>query len=261
MGTRLVTTSGPVLEKGGDLAGILTNLQPGDVLFIDEIHALHRSVEEYLYQAMEDFVIDLMIDSGANARSVQLPVPRFTLCGATTRTGLLSEPFRSRFGFISRLDYYTPTTLGHIVERAATVLKVSIDADAAQEVGRRSRGTPRVANHLLRWVRDFAQIRANRYITLQIVQDALELLAIDSVGLEEMDRRMLSMMLDRYEGGPVGLSTIAASIGEEERTVEEVIEPYLLQIGYLERTPKGRVVTLKGRQHLTHTQVPCKEKI
>lgn len=250
MGTRLVTTSGPVLEKGGDLAGILTNLKEGDVLFIDEIHALSRSVEEYLYGAMEDYAIDLVIDAGPNARSVQLPLPRFTLCGATTRIGRLSEPFRTRFGFVSRLDYYTPELLTTILQRTACVLHVAMDADAAMEIAVRSRGTPRVANHLLKWVRDFAQIRANHYITLPVAKSALDLLAIDSMGLDEIDLKMLRVMVEHYEGGPVGLNTIAASIGEEEKTVEEVLEPYLLQIGYLQRTPKGRLVTLQGRRHL-----------
>jgi Holliday junction DNA helicase RuvB len=250
MGTNLVTTSGPIIEKAGDLAGILTSLQKGDVLFIDEIHRLNRTVEEYLYQAMEDFALDLMIDSGPNARSVQVKLNPFTLGGATTRLGLLTEPFRSRFAFTCRLDYYDALTLEKIIQRTARLLNVSIGSDAALEIARRARGTPRVANHLLRWVRDFAQMRTNNYIDQQVVDRALRMLAIDERGLDEMDMKMLQIMIDHYQGGPVGLNAIAASIGEEPTTIEEVYEPYLIMQGLLKRTPRGREVTALGYQHL-----------
>jgi holliday junction DNA helicase RuvB len=256
MGTNLVTTSGPIIEKAGDLAGILTSLQKGDVLFIDEIHRLNRTVEEYLYQAMEDFALDLMIDSGPNARSVQVKLNPFTLGGATTRLGLLSEPFRSRFAFTCRLDYYDALTLEKIIQRTARLLNVTIGSDAALEIARRARGTPRVANHLLRWVRDFAQMRTNNYIDQQVVDRALRMLAIDERGLDEMDMKMLQIMIDHYQGGPVGLNAIAASIGEEPATIEEVYEPYLIMQGLLKRTPRGREVTALGYQHLGKVPLP-----
>lgn len=250
MGTNLVVTSGPVIEKAGDLAGILTSLQVGDVLFIDEIHRLSRVVEEYLYQAMEDFSLDLMIDSGPNARSIQVKLNAFTLAGATTRLGLLSEPLRSRFAFTCRLDYYDPLTLEKIILRTARILNLSLSGDAALEIARRSRGTPRIANHLLRWVRDFAQMRTNNLVDREVVDRALRMLSIDERGLDEMDKKLLEAMIDHYQGGPVGLNAIAASIGEEPNTIEEVYEPYLIMQGLLKRTPRGREVTALGYQHL-----------
>lgn len=250
MGTNLVVTSGPVIEKAGDLAGVLTNLRRGDVLFIDEIHRMNRSIEEYLYQAMEDFTLDLMIDSGPNARSVQVKLEKFTLAGATTRLGLLSEPLRSRFAFTSRLDYYDAPTLVKILLRTACILNVALDAESALEIAKRARGTPRVANHLLRWVRDYAQMRSNNCISKEVVNQALMMLAIDERGLDEMDKKMLEVMINHYAGGPVGLSTIAASIGEEPSTIEEVYEPYLIMQGMLKRTPRGREVTSLAYQHL-----------
>lgn len=250
MGTNLIVSSGPVIEKAGDLAGLLTGLQIGDVLFIDEIHRLNRTVEEYLYQAMEDFSLDLMIDHGPNARSIQIKLNKFTLAGATTRLGLLSEPLRTRFAFTSRLDYYDSLTLEKIIQRTARILNVKLDREAALEIARRSRGTPRVANHLLRWVRDFAQMRTGNHIDQEVVDRALRMLAIDERGLDEMDKKMLQVMIDHYEGGPVGLNAIAASIGEEPSTIEEVYEPYLIMQGLLKRTPRGREVTALGYQHL-----------
>lgn len=250
MGSHLVVTSGPVLEKPGDLAGILTNLKPADVFFIDEIHRIPRAVEEYLYQAMEDFHLDLMLDSGPNARSVQIQLPHFTLVGATTRLGLLSEPFRARFGFTGRLDYYSPEKLQKIIQRTATVLQVKIDIDAALEIARRARGTPRVANQLLRWVRDYAQIKAEGYINRNIAQKALEMLSIDERGLDEMDKKLLLAMIQHHQGGPVGLNALSALLGEEPDTIEEVYEPFLVLQGLLRRTPRGREVTPLGYQHL-----------
>lgn len=250
MGTNLVVTSGPVIEKAGDLAGILTSLKEGDVLFIDEIHRLNRAVEEYLYQAMEDFALDLLIDNGPNARSVQVKLNRFTLAGATTRLGLLSEPLRSRFAFTCRLDYYDPPTLVKIILRTARILNLNLNGEAALEIANRSRGTPRVANHLLRWVRDFAQMRSNSQADRGIVVSALCMLSIDERGLDEMDKKILQIMIDHYQGGPVGLNAIAASIGEEPNTIEEVYEPFLILQGMLRRTPRGREVTSLGYQHL-----------
>jgi len=250
MGTNLVVTSGPVIEKAGDLAGILTGLKSGDVLFIDEIHRLNRSVEEYLYQAMEDFALDLMIDSGPNARSIQVKLNKFTLAGATTRLGLLSEPLRTRFGFTCRLEYYDALTLEKILQRTARILNLDMDHESAMEIARRSRGTPRVANHLLRWVRDFAQMRNNNKIDCHVVDRALQMLCIDAKGLDEMDIKMLQIMIDHYQGGPVGINAIAASVGEEPTTIEEVYEPYLILQGFLKRTPRGREVTQLGYRHL-----------
>lgn len=250
MGTNLVVTSGPVIEKAGDLAGVLTSLKTGDILFIDEIHRLNRAVEEYLYQAMEDFALDLMIDSGPNARSIQVKLSKFTLAGATTRLGLLSEPLRTRFGFTCRLDYYDPLILKQIVERTSRILNMHVDEETALEIARRSRGTPRVANHLLRWVRDYAQMRNNNQIDRAVADRALCMLSIDEKGLDEMDKRMLEVMIEHYQGGPVGLNAIAASIGEEPSTIEEVYEPYLILQGLLKRTPRGREVTTLGYQHL-----------
>lgn len=250
MGTNLVTTSGPVIEKAGDLAGILTNLREGDILFIDEIHRLPRTIEEYLYPAMEDFTLDLLIDSGPNARSVQMKLNRFTLVAATTRTGLLTAPLRSRFGFNGRLDYYEPSVLQRILQRTSRILKIEIDQEALFEVAKRARGTPRIANHLLRWVRDYAQVRASGPINQQIVRDALNMLSIDEKGLDEIDKRVLRVIIENYNGGPVGLNTLAVAIGEEGSTLEEVYEPYLILQGFLRRTPRGREATPAAYEHL-----------
>lgn len=243
METHVKTTSGPVIDKPGDLAGLLTSLEPGDLVFIDEIHRMQRTVEEYLYSAMEDFVIDIMIDQGANARSVRLELPRFTLVGATTRSGLISAPLRSRFEIVNRLDYYPVADLTKIITRSAGKLNVSINAQGAAEIAARSRGTPRIANNLLRRVRDFAQVRADNHITKPIAEEALSLLEIDPKGLDEMDMRILDTIVHKFNGGPVGLSTIAVSVGEERDTIEEVYEPYLIQEGYLQRTRNGRQAT------------------
>jgi Holliday junction DNA helicase RuvB len=243
MGVNVKATSGPVIDKPGDLAGLLTALEPGDILFLDEIHRIQRTVEEYLYSAMEDFVIDIMIDQGPNARSVRLELPRFTLVGATTRSGLISAPLRSRFGLSNRLDYYDHADLQTIVTRSAGKLEVAVDPDGSMEIARRSRGTPRIANNLLRRVRDYAQVRANNRITRPVADQALSLLEIDPFGLDEMDKRILDTVVRKFNGGPVGLSNLAVSVGEEADTIEEVYEPYLIQEGYLERTPKGRIAT------------------
>ncbi len=243
MGSQIRVTSGPVIDKAGDLAGLLTSLERGDILFIDEIHRMQKTVEEYLYSAMEDFVLDIMIDQGPNARSVRLDIPRFTLVGATTRRGLISAPLRSRFGLNNRLDYYDKETLVKIVNRSAALLGVEMQADGADEIARRARGTPRIANNLLRRVRDYAQVRADNRIDRAVADRALEMLEIDKYGLDEMDKRILDTILRKFGGGPVGLSNIAVSVGEEPDTIEEVYEPYLIQEGYLARTPKGRVVT------------------
>lgn len=254
MGTNLVVTSGPVIEKAGDLAGVLTGLKEGDILFIDEIHRLNRSVEEYLYPAMEDFALDLMIDSGPSARSVQVKLNRFTLAGATTRLGLLSEPMRSRFALTCRLDYYEPLVLEKIIQRTACILNIDLDKEAALEVAKRSRGTPRIANNLLRWIRDYAQIRTGSRIDRDVVDSALRMLAIDERGLDEMDKKLLKVMIDHYKGGPVGVKTIALAVGEEPSTIEEVYEPYLIMQGFLKRTPRGREVTALGYEHMNLSQ-------
>lgn len=246
LGKNVRITSGPVIEKAGDLAGLLTNLEEGDLLFIDEIHRLPKTVEEYLYSAMEDFRIDIMIDQGPNARSVRLSLPRFTLVGATTRAGLLTAPLRSRFTLQTRLDYYDAEILGGIVKRSCRLLQVEIDDAGAREIATRSRGTPRIANNLIHFVRDYAQERARGRITREVAAAALELLEIDRRGLDEMDKRMLRVMAENYRGGPVGMSTIAVAVGEEAETLEEVHEPFLIQEGYLQRTPQGRVLTDKG---------------
>lgn len=250
MGTHLTLTSGPVIEKAGDLAGILTNLKEGDILFIDEIHRLNKTIEEYLYPAMEDFSLDLLIDSGPNARSVQVKLNRFTLVGATTRMGLLSAPLRSRFGFTCRLDYYTPTILEEIILRSARILGISIDQGGAREISERARGTPRIANNLLRWVRDYAQMRTQNKADKKTVQSALEMLSIDHRGLDEMDKKILAILIDCYGGGPVGINTIAVAIGEEPSSIAEVNEPYLIMQGFLKRTPRGREATALAYQHL-----------
>ena len=243
MGVQVHATSGPVIEKASDLAGMLTGLNTGDILFIDEIHRMQRAVEEYLYSAMEDFVIDIMIDQGPNARSVRLDLPRFTLVGATTRAGLLSSPLRTRFSINARLEYYRPDELARIVKRSAGLLEVGIDEGGALEIARRSRGTARIANNLLRRVRDYAQVRAGNRITADVADAALALLGIDERGLDEMDKRILSTIVENFGGGPVGLGTIAISVGEEADTIEDVYEPYLIQEGYLNRTPRGREAT------------------
>jgi Holliday junction DNA helicase RuvB len=243
MGVNVKVTSGPVIDKPGELAGLLTSLEKGDVLFIDEIHRMQKTVEEYLYSAMEDFVIDIMIDQGPNARSVRLELPRFTLVGATTRSGLISAPLRTRFGLTNRLEYYRPQDLCRIVERSARILNVEIDASGADEIARRSRGTPRICNNLLRRVRDYAQVRADGHITREVADKALELLEIDVYGLDDMDKHILETIVHKFSGGPVGISNIAVSVGEESDTIEEVYEPYLIQEGYLSRTPRGRVAT------------------
>lgn len=250
MGVNIRITSGPVLDKPGDLAGLLTNLEENDILFIDEIHRLSPVVEEYLYSAMEDYKIDIMIESGPNARSVQITLNPFTLIGATTRSGLLTAPLRSRFGINSRLSYYDATTIEKIIKRSAQILKVAIDEDASVEISRRSRGTPRIANLLLRRVRDFAQIKGNGSIDLPIAQYALNALNVDKNGLDEMDNRILNAIIDKFKGGPVGITTIATAVSEDAGTIEEVYEPFLIQEGYLMRTPRGREATDMAYKHL-----------
>ena len=250
LGVGIKITSGPVLDKPGDLAGLLTNLEVRDVLFIDEIHRLSPIVEEYLYSAMEDFKIDIMIESGPNARSVQLNLNPFTLVGATTRSGLLTAPMRARFGIQSRLQYYTTDLLTSIIERSASIIKMPISMEAAIEIAGRSRGTPRIANALLRRVRDFAQIKGNGKIDIEIAQFALKALNVDAYGLDEMDNKILTTIIDKFKGGPVGLSTIATAVSESTETVEEVYEPFLIQQGFLMRTPRGREVTEKAYKHL-----------
>jgi Holliday junction DNA helicase RuvB len=250
MGTNLVSTSGPIIEKPGDLAGVLTSLKPNDVLFIDEIHRMNKQVEEYLYSAMEDFSLDIMIDSGPSTRSVQIKINPFTLAAATTRSGLLSAPLRSRFPFTCRLDYYSDTLLEEILLRTSKILNIELSRDASREVAQRSRGTPRIANNLLRWVRDYAQVKAGNRITIETAQAALKLLAIDHMGLDDMDKKILNLIIDHHKGGPVGIATIAAAIGEEPDTLEEVYEPYLIMQGLLDRTPRGRKATLTAYQHL-----------
>jgi Holliday junction DNA helicase RuvB len=249
LGVNLRTTSGPAIERAGDLAAILTNLQEGDVLFIDEIHRLNRSVEEVLYPAMEDFCLDIMIGKGPSARSVRLDLPPFTLIGATTRAGRLSSPLRDRFGVVSRLEYYKVDELTFIITRAADILEVEIRGEAAQEIALRSRGTPRIANRLLKRVRDFAQVTGDGIITEEVAKEALERLQVDRLGLDHIDHKFLLSIMQSFKGGPVGLDTIAAMIGEEADTVEDVYEPYLMQIGFLQRTPRGRSVTSAAYQH------------
>lgn len=243
-------TSGPVLEKPGDLAGLLTNLDPGDVLFIDEIHRLNTVVEEYLYSAMEDYRIDIMIDSGPNARSIQIAINPFTLLGATTRMGLLTSPLRARFGITCHLDYYDVPTLERILKRSAALLNIPITDDGATEIARRSRGTPRIANALLRRVRDFAQIKGSGEVNREIARYALAALDVDENGLDEMDNRILNAIIHKFKGGPVGLTTIGTAVGEEAGTIEEVHEPFLIMEGYLQRTPRGRVATEKAYKHI-----------
>lgn len=250
LGATLKLTSGPVLEKAGDLAGLLTNLQEGDVLFIDEIHRLNNVVEEYLYSAMEDYRIDIMIDSGPSARSIQIELNPFTLVGATTRMGLLTSPLRARFGINCHLDYYDSATLEKIIHRSAAILNIPIKNDGAKEIARRSRGTPRIANALLRRVRDFAQIKGNGIIDLAIAKYGLNALNVDEGGLDEMDNRILRTIIEKFKGGPVGLTTIGTAVGEESGTIEEVHEPFLIMEGYIQRTPRGREATQKAFDHL-----------
>lgn len=250
LGVNIRTTSGPAIERPGDLAALLTNLQEGDVLFIDEIHRLHRTVEEVLYPAMEDFALDIIIGKGPSARSVRLDLPKFTLIGATTRAGLLSAPLRDRFGVVSRLEFYTTDELSFIVSRAADILDVEVIGEASHEIAVRSRGTPRIANRLLKRVRDFAQVRGDGVITPELAKEALHLIQVDPLGLDQIDHKMLEAMITSFRGGPVGLDTIAATIGEESQTIEDVYEPYLLQIGFLQRTPRGRIATPKAYAHL-----------
>lgn len=250
MGVGIRTTSGPAIERPGDLAAILTNLQEGDVLFIDEIHRLHRTVEEVLYPAMEDFVLDIIIGKGPSARSMRLDLPKFTLVGATTRTGLLSAPLRDRFGVVSRLEYYKTEELATIVSRSADILEVRLTGDAAELIGSRARGTPRIANRLLKRVRDFAQVVGDGVITPELAEKALERIQVDALGLDAIDHKLLLTIIRNFRGGPVGLDTIAAAIGEESQTIEDVYEPFLLQIGFLQRTPRGRVATEAAFRHL-----------
>ncbi len=250
MGVPISTTSGPVLERAGDLAGLLTKLQAGEVIFIDEIHRLNHTVEEFLYPALEDFTLDIMIDKGPAARSVQLSLKRFTLVGATTRAGLLTAPLRARFGVVGRLDYYDADDLLRVVNRSAGLLGVRVEEAGAFEIARRSRGTPRVANRLLRRVRDFAQVKADGVVTEHVAQDALAMLDVDHLGLDDMDKRILETIIHKFRGGPVGVSTLAVAVGEENDTIEEVYEPFLIMEGLIERTPRGRAATERAYRHL-----------
>lgn len=255
MGVNLKITSGPAIEKAGDLAAVLTGLSEGDVLFIDEIHRLNRQVEEVLYPAMEDFVIDIIIGKGSGAKSIRLDLPSFTLIGATTRAGLLTAPLRDRFGVIARMELYNAVDLAKIVTRSAGILGIPITKDGAVEIGRRSRGTPRIANRLLKRVRDFAQVRYDNEITHQVAKEALDILEVDPMGLDGVDRKMLLTMIEKFSGGPVGLENLAASVGESKDTIEDVYEPYLLQIGFIQRTPRGRKVTAACYQHFGITTI------
>lgn len=253
LGVNIRITSGPAIEKPGDLAAILTGLNKGDVLFIDEIHRLNRSIEEILYPAMEDFVIDIIVGKGPGARSIRLELPPFTLIGATTRAGLLTSPLRDRFGVISRLEIYDTSQLSKIITRSATILDVDIAWDGAEELAKRSRGTPRIANRLLKRVRDFAQIRGNGIIDKKTAKNALELLEVDEIGLDEIDRKMLESIIIKFSGGPVGLDTLSATIDEEKSTIEDVYEPYLLQLGFIQRTPRGRIATKRAYEHMGYS--------
>lgn len=257
MGVNIRTTSGPAIERPGDLAAVLTALEPGEVLFIDEIHRLPKSIEEVLYPAMEDFCLDIVIGKGPSARSIRLDLPPFTLIGATTRAGAISAPLRDRFGVLSRLEFYTQAQLTHIAMRTADILQTQIERTGAEEIARRSRGTPRIANRLLRRVRDFAQVKGDGIITQELANYALQLLQVDKLGLDHIDHKLLKAIIERFKGGPVGLETIAASIGEEAETIEDVYEPYLMQIGFLQRTPRGRIVTNLVYHHF-NMEVPGK---
>ena len=249
MGANLKSTSGPVIEKTGDLAALLTNLKKGDVLFIDEIHRLSNVIEEILYSAMEDYKLDIMIGQGPSARSIKLELPPFTLVGATTRAGLLTSPLRNRFGVVHRLDYYNEKELETILTRSAGILEIDIVPEGANEIARRSRGTPRIANRLLRRVRDYAQVKADGIITREVANDALEMMEVDGKGLDKMDHKLLLAMIEKYSGGPVGIENLAASISEEKDTIEDVLEPYLIQTGFIQRTPRGRVATPLAYKH------------
>ena len=250
MGVNITVSSGPVIEKPSDLAGILTNLQRHETLFIDEIHRLSHIIEEYIYPAMEDFEMEIILDSGPNSRTLKIPLEHFTLVGATTRAGLLTPPLRDRFGIILRLDYYDQESIAQIIRRSARLLNIPAEDDGVQEIARRSRGTPRIANRLLRRVRDYAQIKGEGVITLDIALSALQMLQVDNAGLDEMDKRILTTIIENYNGGPVGIKTIATAIGEDSGTIEEIFEPYLVQQGFLERSPQGRKVTFKAYKHL-----------
>lgn len=252
LGVGIKSTSGPILERAADLAGILTNLNERDVIFIDEIHRINRVVEEYLYPAMEDYSIDIMLDKGPAARSVKLPLKPFTLIGATTRAGLLTSPMRARFGVVGRLDYYTAHDIGKVIMRSARILKVEIDEGGCAEIASRSRGTPRIANRLLRRLRDFAEVQSDGKITEKLARESLERLDVDEMGLDEMDKRILTVLIEKFHGGPVGISTLAVAIGEEAETLEEIYEPFLIQEGLLERTPRGRVATEAAFTHLKY---------
>lgn len=257
MGVNLRITSGPAIERAGDLAAILTNLQENDVLFIDEIHRINRSVEEVLYPAMEDYCLDIIIGKGPSARSIRLDLPKFTLIGATTRAGMLTNPLRDRFGVICKLDYYKEEELSEIVKRSSEILGAGIMDDGAIQIARRSRGTPRIANRLLKRVRDFAQVRAEGQITDVVAKDALELIGVDALGLDFVDKKLLSTIMEKFSGGPVGLDTLAASIGEDRNTIEDVYEPYLIQLGFINRGPRGRIAMPKAYEHMG---IPYKEK-
>jgi len=261
LGVSIKATSGPIMEKAIDLAGILTNLNERDVLFIDEIHRINRVVEEYLYPALEDFTLDIMIDKGPAARSVKLPLRPFTLIGATTRAGLLTSPMRSRFGVVGRLDYYNVQDIERIIRRSSRILKVEIDESGCHQIARRSRGTPRVANRLLRRIRDFAQVRGDGRITENLAKDSLDRLDVDELGLDDMDKRIINVLIGKFHGGPVGLSTLAAAVGEEAETIEEIYEPYLIQEGLLDRTPRGRVATQGAYKHLDIDKIPKQGKL
>ncbi len=250
MNANITITSGPVIDKAGDLAGILTKLQDGDVLFIDEIHRLNKTIEEYLYPAIEDYSLDLLVDSGPSSRSVQVKLKRFTLIGATTRIGQISSPLRSRFGFTCRLEYYDPEVLEKILLRSGQLLKINLSQEAAREIANRSRGTPRIANNLLRFVRDFAQINKHPVIKAEMAKEALEMLSIDDQGLDEVDKKLLEILIENFDGGPVGLKTLAVALGEEDTTLSEVYEPFLIMKGFIKRTPRGREATEKAYQHL-----------
>jgi Holliday junction DNA helicase RuvB len=254
MGSAIKCTSGPTIEKAGDLAGLLTSLEKGDLLFIDEIHRLQPAIEEYLYPAIEDFKLDILIDQGPNARSVRLNLPKFTLVGATTRSGMISAPLRSRFGMNCRLDYYTAEELQRILLRSAALISVEIDESGALEMASRARGTPRVANNLLRWVRDYAQVRAGSRVTRAVADEALSMLEIDRDGLDEMDKRILEALIHRFDGGPVGINSLAVALGEDAGTIEDVNEPYLIMQGYLKRTPQGRVALAPAYRKLGATE-------
>ncbi len=259
LGVTIKSTSGPILEKAADLAGILTNLNERDVIFIDEIHRINRVVEEYLYPAMEDFTLDIMIDKGPAARSVKLPLKPFTLIGATTRAGLLTSPMRARFGVVGRLDYYSPEDIGRVVTRSARILKVGIDEGGTGQIAKRSRGTPRIANRLLRRLRDFAEVHGDGSITGQLAHDSLERLDVDELGLDDMDKRILGVLIEKFHGGPVGLSTLAVAVGEEAETLEEIYEPFLIQEGLLERTPRGRTATNAAFTHMKYDRNAFKQ--